>query len=183
MSMEFVSTDIPGAVEVRHRAFRDARGSFRRLFCASEFAEAGLPTEYVQANHSVTMGAGSLRGLHFQYPPAAEDKFVTCTAGRAFDVALDLRKGSPTFLKWAAVEIDDSTSFFIPKGCAHGFQALTEEVHLVYMATSFYAPAEESGVRFDDPAAGIGWPLPIAHLSERDASFPRLSEAFEGLAL
>ena len=183
MSMEFVSTGIPGAIEVRHRVFRDSRGSFRRLFCASEFAESGLPAAYVQANHSVTMGAGSLRGLHFQYPPAAEDKFVTCTAGRAFDVALDLRRGSPTFLHWAAVEIDPSTSFFIPKGCAHGFQALTDEVHLVYLSTSFYAPADESGVRFDDPAAAIDWPLPIANLSERDGSFALLNEAFEGLAI
>ena len=183
MSMEFVSTGIPGALEVRHRVFRDNRGSFRRLFCASEFAGAGLPADFVQANHSVTVGAGSLRGLHFQYPPAAEDKFVTCTAGRAFDVALDLRRRSPTFLRWAAVEIDPSTGFFIPKGCAHGFQALTDEVHFVYMSTRAYAPADESGSRFDDPAVAIDWPLPIANLSERDGSFALLNEAFEGLAI
>jgi len=181
MSLEFVPTAIPGAFEVRHGIHRDSRGSFRRVFCDREFVEAGLPSRFVQTNHSVTLGAGSLRGLHFQYPPESEDKFVSCTVGRAFDVALDLRKGSPTFGRWASVEIDDATSFFIPKGCAHGFQTLTGEVHLVYMATSHYARDAESGVRFDDPIAAIDWPLPIANVSDRDRTFEYLSEAFEGL--
>jgi dTDP-4-dehydrorhamnose 3,5-epimerase len=181
--MELIPTDIAGAYEVRLKVYGDARGRFRRTWCEQAFAEAGLTPRWVQANHSVTIGVGSVRGLHFQHPPHAEDKLVTCTLGRAFDVAVDLRRGSPTFLQWAAVEIGDGASFYIPKGCAHGFQTLEDEVHLVYLHSHAYMPAAEGGVRIDDPRIAIDWPLPFGTQSERDRSFPLLDTSFEGLTL
>ena len=121
--------------------------------------------------------------MHFQRPPAAEAKLVSCPVGRAFDVAVDLRRNSPTFLKWAAIEIDETTSFYIPQGCAHGFQALTDEVHLIYQHSAYYAPEAEGGVRFDDPAIGIAWPLPVGTMSDRDRSFDLIDQSFEGVTL
>jgi dTDP-4-dehydrorhamnose 3,5-epimerase len=179
--MEFIPTRIAGAYEVRLTVRSDARGRFHRAWCESAFAEAGLSADWVQMNHSVTLGKGSARGLHFQKPPHAEDKLVSCTLGRAFDVAVDLRKGSPTFLQWAAVEISEAASFLIPKGCAHGFQALEDEVHLLYLHSHAYTPDAEGGLRLDDPAIGIDWPLPLAARSQRDLSFPLLTPEFEGL--
>lgn len=179
--MEFVPTKIEGAFEVRMQVRSDARGRFHRGWCANAFAEAGIAADWVQMNHSVTLGKGSARGLHFQRPPHAEDKLVSCTLGRACDVAVDLRRGSPTFLKWAAVEISESASFYIPKGCAHGFQALEEEVHLLYLHSEYYTPQAEGGLRLDDPALGIDWPLSIGTLSERDRSFSPITPDFEGL--
>ena len=181
--MDFVRTDVQGAYAVRLDVRGDARGRFKRHFCRRAFAAAGLAADFVQMNHSVTIGRGAVRGMHFQSPPAAEDKLVSCTLGRAFDVAVDLRKGSPTFLRWAAVEIDESVAFYIPKGCAHGFQALTREVHLVYLHSDYYTPEAEGGVRFDDPRLAIDWPLPIGVTSDRDRSFPLLEPEFEGLSL
>lgn len=179
--MQFVPTHIPGAFEVRHDGLSDERGRFRRQYCEREFAAAGLNTRWVQVNQSVTLGAGSIRGMHFQNPPAAEAKFVGCTLGRAYDVAVDLRRGSPTFLKWVAVEIDESRSFYIPEGCAHGFQALTDEVHLIYLHSADYAPEAEDGIRFDDPAISIGWPLALGTISDRDRSFALIDQHFEGV--
>lgn len=181
--MEFIPIEIAGAFEVRHQVGGDARGRFKRQFCEREFAEAGLNSTWAQVNHSVTMGKGTVRGLHYQAPPEAEVKLVSCPVGRAFDVAVDLRAGSPTFLHWAAVTIDETTSFYIPRGCAHGFQALTDEVHLIYMHSAIYAPHSEGGLRADDPALAIGWPLPIANLSDRDRSFSLVTPAFEGVRL
>ena len=180
--MEFVPTSIAGAFEVRHDVRSDGRGRFKRQYCEREFAAAGLETRWVQVNHSVTLGQGAVRGLHFQRPPHAETKLVSCTYGRAFDVAVDLRRGSPTFLQWAAVEIGEATSFYIPEGCAHGFQALSDEVHLIYLHNALYAPEVEGGLRFDDPALGIAWPLPLGTVSDRDRSFALLDNGFEGLA-
>lgn len=181
--MDFIATSISGAFAIRHDVRSDERGRFRRQYCEREFASAGLNTRWVQVNHSVTLGRGSVRGMHFQRPPAAEAKLVSCPAGRAFDVAVDLRAGSATFLNWAAVEIDETTSFYIPTGCAHGFQALTGEVHLIYQHSDFYAPELEGGVRFDDPAIGIAWPLPIGTVSDRDRSFEPIGTEFEGVRM
>ena len=181
--MEFVETAIAGMFEVGHDLRSDSRGAFKRQYCEQEFAAAGLNTRWVQVNHSLTRGRGSIRGLHFQRPPHAEAKLVSCPVGRAFDVAVDLRRGSPTFLNWAAIEIDSATSAYLPEGCAHGFQALSDEVHLIYQHSAAYAPEAEGGLRFDDPAIGVGWPLPVATVSDRDRSFPLVGEGFEGLAL
>jgi dTDP-4-dehydrorhamnose 3,5-epimerase len=180
--MDFVPTSIAGAFEVRHDVRSDERGRFKRQYCEREFAAAGLNISWVQVNHSVTTERGAVRGMHYQRPPNGEAKLVSCPAGRAFDVAVDVRRGSKTFLKWAAVEIDESVSFYIPEGCAHGFQALTDEVHLIYLHSAFYAPEAECGVRFDDPALAIAWPVPIGAMSERDRSFAPIGEDFEGVA-
>lgn len=181
--MEFIPTSIPGVLGVRHELLSDARGRFKRQYCEREFDEAGLNTHWVQVNHSVTAGRGAIRGLHFQHPPAAEAKLVSCPVGRALDVAVDLRRGSATFLQWTAIEIDEETSCYIPEGCAHGFQALTDEVHLIYQHSAPYAPAAEGSVRFDDPAIGIAWPLPAGSMSDRDCAFPLIDDAFEGIRL
>lgn len=180
--MEFAPTGIAGAFAVRHDLRCDERGRFKRQYCEREFAAAGLNTRWVQVNHSVTLGRGSIRGLHFQRPPNAEAKLVSCPVGRAFDIVVDLRRGSETFLGWTGVEIDETTSCYVPEGCAHGFQALTDEVHLIYQHSSNYVPEAEGGVRFDDPAIALAWPLPAGTVSDRDRAFPLISADFAGLA-
>ena len=181
--MQFLPTRIAGAFEVRHDLNSDERGRFKRQYCEREFADAGLVTRWVQVNHSATFGAGSIRGLHYQIPPHAEAKLVSCPFGRVFDVAVDLRRGSPTFLRWVGIELDAETSLYIPEGCAHGFQALTDEVHLIYQHSCEYAPGAERGMRFDDPTIGIAWPLPIGTVSRRDREFPAIDGEFNGVAL
>lgn len=181
--MEFVPIPIAGAFEVRHSLRSDERGRFKRQYCERKFKAAGLNTRWVQINHSVTVDRGSVRGMHFQRPPQAEAKLISCPAGRAFDVIVDLRVGSATFLQWAAVDVHETVSIYIPEGCAHGFQALTDEVHLIYQHSMYYSPEAESGVRFDDPAIGIEWPLPIGTISDRDRSFALIDSSFEGIAL
>jgi dTDP-4-dehydrorhamnose 3,5-epimerase len=181
--MEFVPTSIGGAFAVRHDVRSDERGRFKRQYCEREFAAAGLNTHWVQVNHAVTLGRGAIRGMHFQRSPVAEAKLVSCPVGRAFDVAIDLRRGSETFLKWTAVEVDESKSFYIPKGCAHGFQALSDEVQFMYMHSDLYVPEAEGGVRFDDPMLGIEWPLAVGTVSERDRSFALIDDKFGGIAL
>lgn len=179
--MEILPTSIAGVCEVRLRVHADDRGRFKRHYCERAFAEAGLMNRVAQANHSVTVGRGSIRGLHFQRPPFAEDKLISCTLGRVFDVAVDLRRDSPTFLQWTARELDETVAFHIPRGCAHGFQSLTEEAHLVYLHSEFYTPEAEDGLRWDDPRLEVAWPLPPTHLSKRDRSFPLLTDLFQGL--
>src|SRR5437868_10231093 len=181
--MRFEPATIGGVTIVRRDGRGDERGRFSRLYCQREFAGAGLNTDWVQANHSVTLGAGSIRGLHFQRPPFAEIKLISCVAGSAYDVAVDLRPGSPTYLHWAAAELDEDSSLYIPAGCAHGFQALTDAVHLVYQHSAYYTPDTEGGVRFDDPALAIDWPLAVATVSDRDRGFPLIDEIFEGIDL
>ena len=181
--MDIIPTSIPGAFEIRHDVRSDGRGRFRRQYCEREFAAAGLNTRWVQVNHSVTLGRGSVRGMHFQHPPAAEAKLVSCPVGRAFDVVVDLRSGSSSFLQWVAVELDETSSLYLPEGCAHGFQTLTDEVHLIYQHSAYYAPETEGGVRFDDPAIGIEWPLPIGTMSDRDDSFALIDDEFRGVYL
>lgn len=180
--MRFHPTAIAGVVKIELDVRGDARGRFKRHFCADAFARAGLPTEFVQMNHSITIGRGSARGLHYQRWPAAENKLVSCMRGRVFDVAVDLRAGSPTFLRWVGAELDEATMLLIPKGCGHGFQVLEEEAHLVYLHSDYYVPDLEGGVRLDDPAVAIDWPLPLANRSPRDLGFALLSPDFEGLA-
>ena len=181
--MEFLPTNIAGAFKVRHDLRTDERGRFKRQYCEREFAAAGLNTHWVQVNHSVTLGRGSVRGMHFQRPPATEAKLVSCSSGCAVDVAVDLRRGSDTFLRWASVEIDEATSFYIPEGCAHGFQTLCDEVHLIYLHSAFYLSDAEDGVRFDDPGIAIEWPLPIGTVSARDRGFALITGDFEGIKL
>ena len=175
---------LAGLAVIETAAFTDHRGSFARLFCASELAALGFGA-IVQINHSVTHAAGAVRGLHFQRPPRAEAKIVRCLKGRVFDVAVDLRAGSPTFLKWRAVELsaENRLAYFLPQGFAHGFQTLEPDCELLYLHTECYSPEHEGGLRHDDPALCIAWPLPATELSARDAAHPLLDAGFTPLVL
>lgn len=184
--MRLVRTPIAGVWEVETGTYRDVRGSLTRLFCAEDFEASGaLPAgrRFVQVNLSVTASRGTVRGMHVQRAPALEHKLVRCLRGRVHDVAVDLRAGSPTFGRWHAVELDaeGARALLIPPGCAHGFQALTDDVHLLYHHDAPWSPDHEAGVRHDDPALGIRWPLPVTLLSPRDASFAPMGERFDGV--
>lgn len=183
--MNINETDIAAVYVLESNVFRDDRGAFARYFCARELQDLLGQRTIVQINHSLTRGVGAIRGLHYQRVPAAEMKIVRCLKGCVLDVAVDLRQGSPTFLKWAAVELspDNQRAFVIPEGCAHGFQALDKDSELLYLHTAYYTPDAEGAVRFDDPKVAIEWPLKPADLSARDLSHPYLEENFKGLAL
>ncbi|HEY0329471.1 MAG TPA: dTDP-4-dehydrorhamnose 3,5-epimerase [Rhodopseudomonas sp.] len=183
--MNISATAIAGVWIAESTVRQDHRGAFSRLFCAEEESSFLQGRSIVQINLSLTTAAGAIRGLHFQHPPRAEMKIVRCLRGRVFDVAVDLRKGSPSFLKWIAVELapDNHRALVIPEGCAHGFQVLEANSELLYLHTEFYSPACEGGVRFDDPMVGIDWPLPPRDLSERDLGHPPLAGSFEGLSI
>jgi dTDP-4-dehydrorhamnose 3,5-epimerase len=177
--MKFHQTTLKDAMLIDLERRGDDRGFFARTFCVDEFAALGLPTEFVQQNTSYSANRGTLRGMHFQCAPYGEDKLIRCLRGRVFDVAVDLRADSPSFGRWHAVELgeDLERSVFIPEGCAHGFQALTDDAQLLYQHTAPHAPGLEAGVRHDDARLAIAWPLPPAHLSPRDAALPALDEA------
>lgn len=181
--MKLQATPIAGVYEAQTNPIGDERGRFARLFCAEELAEAHGGRGIVQINHSLTRDVGSIRGLHYQLPPKAEGKWVRCLRGRVFDVAVDLRRGSPTFLEWHAVELDwgGMNAVFIPEGCAHGFQVLEPNSELLYLHTMAYDASLEGAVRFDEPRVGVAWPLQPTTISSRDRSHPYLDAAFEGL--
>lgn len=178
----------PGAIEGVRLAFsherRDDRGAFARLFDAALLRDAQGDRPIVQVNRSMTRLPGTIRGLHYQSAPALEAKWVRCLRGRVFDVAVDLRRGSPTFLQHFAAELsaEAGNALFIPEGCAHGFQVIEPDSELLYLHTAPYAPEHEGGVRHDDPRLGIAWPLPVAGLSDRDRAFPLIAPDFEGLS-
>ena len=175
--MEFVPTDVDGVVLVRPEPRRDDRGWFARIFCTEEFAEAGLTTEVAQINLAETAVAGTVRGLHYQLPPADEAKLVRCVAGAIFDVVLDTRHGSPTFGRWAGVELtaEEGSALYVPPGCAHGYQALTDGARALYQASAPYTPGVERGVHHADRDLAIGWPLDPVKVSEKDRALPQLS--------
>ena len=183
--MNIVATPLAGAVVVETRLHIDPRGSFARFFCADELSGLLGARRIVQINHSRTVNAGALRGLHFQHPPHAEMKFVRCLKGRVLDIVVDLRSGSRTFLQWHAEELTPGNArmLVVPEGCAHGFQALEQESELLYLHTALYAQEAEDGVRFDDSRLGIRWPLPPEDLSERDFSLPTLPSDFAGIVV
>ena len=181
--MKLHPTPLAGLVEIEQSAVIDARGRFTRLFCEQAFAPIRPHLHFTQINWSHTQGRGSLRGLHYQKPPAAEAKLIRCLRGRVYDVAVDVRADSPTFLRWHAVELaeDNNRAFFLPEGFAHGFQALTDEVQLLYMHTAPWAPDCEAGLRYDDPLLAIAWPLPVAQVSARDQAHPLIAPGFAGI--
>jgi dTDP-4-dehydrorhamnose 3,5-epimerase len=181
-----VSESLISGVWIAESSFhQDHRGAFSRLFCSEEERPFLGARSIVQINQSITHSIGAIRGLHFQHPPHAEMKIVRCLRGRVFDVAVDLRRDSPTFLKWTAVELTPTNhlAFIISEGCAHGFQVLEEHSELLYLHTAFYSPASEGAVRFDDPKIGVDWPLQPTDLSARDLGHRYLDESFEGLSL
>jgi len=177
-------THLAGVFVIETTLRHDARGAFARLYCERELAAVITHRRIVQINHSRTHAMGAVRGLHYQRAPHAEMKLVRCLKGRVWDVAIDLRAGSPTFLQWHAEELAacDARMLVIPEGCAHGFQVLETDSELLYLHTAYYAPAAEAGLRWDDPRLGIAWPLAMTDLSERDRRHPLLTPDFAGIA-
>jgi dTDP-4-dehydrorhamnose 3,5-epimerase len=172
--MRFEPLAIGGAALVGIEPQHDSRGFFARTFCVEEFAAAGLPTQALQASVSYNERAGTVRGMHFQWPPSHEGKLVRCIRGRLYDVLLDLRPQSPAYLQHVAVTLDEDNreAVFIPPGIAHGFQTLLPRTEVWYQMTDSYAPALAAGVRWNDASFAIHWPMPHSVISERDASYP-----------
>ncbi len=183
--MKISATALPGVMVVTTESFTDARGAFTRWFCKHELAAVIGDRDIVQINHSRTAMVGAVRGLHYQRPPYAEMKLVRCLQGRVWDVAVDFRAGSPTFLQWHAEELtpDNARMMVIPEGCAHGFQVLEADSALLYLHTAYYTPEAEGGLRHDDARLGITWPLPVADLSERDRRHPPLNTDDSGISV
>jgi|SRR5688572_6566016 dTDP-4-dehydrorhamnose 3,5-epimerase len=183
--MKFTETPLRGSYIIDLEPFSDERGWFARTYCKNEFSQIGHSKEWVQLNHSVTNRRGSIRGMHFQFPPHTEIKMVRCIAGSIYDVIIDLREGSPTFLQWVGTELSAANRrmLYIPEGFAHGFQALADNCELIYHHTSFYTPGSEGGIRFDDKRINIQWPGKVTDISARDSQHPYLDDSFTGIKL
>ena len=175
--MRFEATPLAGAYLIELEPRVDQRGSFARAFCAREFGEHGLQTEFVQTNISSNTRAGTVRGMHFQREPHAEVKLVRCSKGAIYDVIVDMREGSAMRYRWFGAELSEENglAMFVPKGFAHGYQALSDGATVVYMGSAFYAPEAEGGLRFDDPKLAISWPRAVTDLSDKDARWPLLA--------
>ncbi len=178
MPFRFIPWEIPGLILVEPQVFGDDRGFFTETYKASDFAAHGIPGPFVQENYSHSV-RGVLRGLHFQKAPAAQGKLVSVICGEIFDVAVDIRQGSPTYGQWAGVTLsaENHRLLYVPVGFAHGFCVLSAEADVVYRVTAEYAPQYDRGIRWDDPALGIAWPVSAPLLSLKDARLPLLAEA------
>ena len=176
--MIFTETKLKGAYIIDLDRRTDERGFFARAFCQKEFRERGLKPVIAQANLASNALKGTLRGMHFQYPPAAESKLVRCTRGAILDIIVDLRPESPTYLEHVSVELneDNMTALYVPERFAHGYQALRDNTDTSYQVGEFYTPDAEGGLRYDDPRLGLEWPLPVAVISPKDQAFRPLSE-------
>jgi dTDP-4-dehydrorhamnose 3,5-epimerase len=176
--MIFSETELSGAYIIDLDRHTDDRGFFARIFCQNEFREHGLEPVVAQANVGFNQRRGTLRGMHFQYPPKAETKYVRCTRGAVLDVIVDLRPESPTYLRHTTVELsaENGRGIYIPRRFAHGYQALADGTETTYMLGEFYSPLDEGGLRYDDPRLGIEWPLPVAELSPKDHGWLPLDE-------
>lgn len=176
--MIFTETRLKGAFIIDLKKIEDGRGFFARAFCQHELQDHGLKPVIAQANLAFNLEAGTLRGMHFQYPPAAETKLVRCTRGAVLDTIVDLRPESPTYLEHVSVELneDNFRSLYVPERFAHGYQVLRDTTEVTYMVGEFYTPAAESGLAFDDPRLGLAWPLPVTAISAKDRVWPPLSE-------
>lgn len=172
--MRFKETGIVGAKVIDPNPHQDERGRFMRAWCAQEFADHGLNFSLAQANFAFSLTKGTIRGMHFQQKPALEAKLVRCTRGVLFDVVLDLRPQSPTYGLWYGVELsaENGRMVYVPEHCAHGCQTLEDCTEIYYMTSAFFTPSAVRGVRFDDPAFDIKWPLPATQVSEQDRSWP-----------
>lgn len=182
---DFIPTPLAGLTLVQRTVLEDQRGFLSRFYCADEFGTAGVVKSIAQINHTLTRNKGAVRGMHYQHPPHAETKLVSCLHGEIFDVAVDLRHGSPTFLQWHGVRLSaqNRQSLLIPEGFAHGFQALSEDCELIYLHTAAYQPASEGALNAADPKLGIAWPLAIAEMSERDRNHKFIEQDFQGIVL
>jgi dTDP-4-dehydrorhamnose 3,5-epimerase len=172
--MRFTETTVSGTYLIEPDKKTDHRGFFARAWCVNELDEHGLKSRFVQSNIGFSAKKGTIRGLHYQLSPRAEAKLVRCTRGAVMDVVVDLRPESVTFSRWVGVELTEDTHrmLYVPEGCAHGYQALVDGAEVLYETTEFYASDLARGVRFDDPAFGIRWPLPVEVLSDADRSWP-----------
>lgn len=181
--MIFEETILQGSYIISPKILEDNRGWFSRFFCKTEFIKIGHSKEWVQMNHSFTSKKGSIRGMHFQKPPFEEIKMVRCIAGAVYDVIVDIRENSSTFLQHFGLELSDANKkmIYIPTGFAHGFQTLTDDAELIYHHTEFYRPEAESALHFKDPILNIDWPLIPTEVSERDSNHKFLTQHFKGL--
>jgi dTDP-4-dehydrorhamnose 3,5-epimerase len=181
--MKFFEIPLAGAYVIELEPFLDERGLFVRTFCQREFSKIGFHKQIVQINHSETRHRSAIRGMHYQLPPACEIKIIRCVQGKVFDVMVDIRAGSPTFMQWHGVELsnDNLRMVYIPVGFAHGFQALTDNAKLIYHHSECYSPEYERGLRFNDPAVAINWPLPAGAISLKDQSYPLIDNNFKGI--
>jgi dTDP-4-dehydrorhamnose 3,5-epimerase len=180
---QFIDTPLAGLKIVERSRRSDERGFFSRMFCAEELRAAGWSKPIAQINQTLTHRQGAVRGMHFQFPPHAEMKLVNCIRGEVWDVAVDLRRDSPTFLKWFGVRLSaqNGHALLIPEGFAHGFQALAADCELIYFHSCAYHAASEGAVHPEEPRLAIQWPQSIAELSARDRAHPMLSQAFQGI--
>ena len=177
--MKLIQTEIDGVFEIEPKVFGDNRGWFYESYSKEEFSRLGIDADFVQDNRSFSEKKGTLRGLHCQTEPKAQAKLVSCTRGAILDVAVDIRRGSPTFMKWISVEMtaENKKMLFIPKGCLHGFVALTDNVELSYKVDDFYSPENDRSIRFDDPEIGVEWGVDAPVLSEKDKNAPLLADS------
>lgn len=181
--MKFIKTPLQDAYLVELTPFKDERGQFARTFCMKEFAEIGHTKPFVQINHSLNVEKGTLRGMHFQYKPYQEIKLIRCIKGSVYDVIVDLRKDSPTFLQHFGVELSAANMLmiYVPEGFAHGFQTLEDNSELLYHHTEFYTPNADGGVRFDDSTLNIQWKMPPVNLSPKDQNYNLMGKDFLGI--
>lgn len=181
--MIFTETKLKSSYIIDLNPFEDERGWFARTYCEQEFQQIGHTKCWVQLNHSFTKQKGSIRGMHFQMPPYGEIKLVRCIAGAVFDVIVDIRKNSPTFLQWFGVELSAANKkmIYIPEGFAHGFQTLTDDAELIYHHSEFYKPGVEAGLKFNDQKINISWKSEPTNISDRDKQHNYLTEEFVGI--
>lgn len=183
--LNLLRTKLEGVHVIETNYISDKRGAFGRLFCKQELAPILEDREIVQINYSLTQSSGAIRGIHFQHPPHSEMKLVRCIKGRVWDVIVDLRRGSSSFMEWHAEELsqDNSRMVMIPEGCAHGFQALEAGSELLYLHTEYYNPEAEGGLAYNDPLLKVLWPLPVTEISERDLRHPLINKQFIGIKI
>ena len=177
--MKAEKTQVDGAIVIEPDVFGDNRGWFMESYSKRKLAEVGIDVDFIQDNRSFSAAKGTLRGLHCQVNPTAQSKLLTCVRGEIMDVAVDIRKGSPTYMKWASVILsgENKKSFFIPKGCLHGFVTLSDDVEVMYKVDEFYSPADDRSVRFDDPAFGVDCGTDSPILSQKDMNAPLLADS------
>lgn len=183
--MRFHETPLKGAYLIELEPHLDDRGFFARTFCKNEFGEIRHQKEFVQFNHSCTLKKGTLRGLHYQEPPVSEIKLIRCIRGKVFDVIVDLREGSFTFLQYLGVVLsaENMKMIYVPEGFAHGFQTLEDHTEMLYHHTNFYSPGHERGIRYEDPMLNISWPLAPSEISDKDMNHALLTKDFKGIAI
>jgi dTDP-4-dehydrorhamnose 3,5-epimerase len=176
--MKFSECSVKGAWVIEPTPHEDARGRFMRAWCLREFTEHAIDFIPLQANMGFSVHKGTIRGLHYQVAPALEAKLVRCTRGAIFDVVVDLRPSSPTFRSWygTCLDADNGRMLYVPEGCAHGCQSTEDRTEIYYMTSAFYSPREARGIRYDDPALGIRWPLPVSSVSDQDRSWPLVEQ-------